>query len=62
MEKINGIDYTFRFIDGSFWETGGEECSQEALWGKVRYTTPTNLVSAPEFFSKLPVHGRLRFY
>lgn len=33
MEKINGIDYTFRFIDGSFWETGGEEYSQEALWG-----------------------------
>lgn len=33
MEKINGIDSTFRFIDGSFWETGGEEYSQEALWG-----------------------------
>ena len=33
MEKINGIDYQFRFIDGSFWETGGEEYSQEALWG-----------------------------
>ncbi|PHR43943.1 MAG: aldehyde oxidoreductase [Fluviicola sp.] len=33
MEKINGIDYNFRFIDGSFWETGGKEYSQEALWG-----------------------------
>lgn len=32
LEKINGIDYNFRFVDGSFWETGGEEYSQEALW------------------------------
>lgn len=34
IEKINQIDYNYRFIDGSFWETGGEEYSQEALWGK----------------------------
>ncbi len=33
LKKINGIDYRFRFIDGSFWETGGEEYSKEALWG-----------------------------
>lgn len=33
IEKINEIDYNFRFIDGSFWETGGEEYSQESLWG-----------------------------
>lgn len=31
--KINEIDYNFRFVNGSFWETGGEEYSQEALWG-----------------------------
>lgn len=33
IEKIDAIDYNFRFVDGSFWETGGEEYSQEALWG-----------------------------
>ncbi|MDX1651401.1 MAG: aldo/keto reductase [Brumimicrobium sp.] len=33
MDKINQIDYEFRFIDGSFWEEGGEEYSQKALWG-----------------------------
>jgi alcohol dehydrogenase (NADP+) len=33
MEKINEINYSFRFIDGSFWEKGGKEYSQEALWG-----------------------------
>ncbi|MGM0477984.1 MAG: aldo/keto reductase [Bacteroidota bacterium] len=33
VKKINEIDYSFRFIDGSFWETGGKEYSQEALWG-----------------------------
>ncbi|MGM0477983.1 MAG: hypothetical protein ACQERC_02085 [Bacteroidota bacterium] len=33
IEKIDAIDYNFRFVDGSFWETGGKEYSQEALWG-----------------------------
>ncbi|MEX1191040.1 MAG: aldo/keto reductase [Brumimicrobium sp.] len=33
VNKINDIDYEFRFIDGSFWKQGGEEYSQKALWG-----------------------------
>jgi alcohol dehydrogenase (NADP+) len=33
IEKIDSIDYSFRFVDGSFWKAGGEDYSQEALWG-----------------------------
>ena len=33
MEKINGIDYEYRFVDGSFWSAGGKDYSVEALWG-----------------------------
>lgn len=33
MSKIEGIDYEYRFVDGSFWAAGGSDYTQKALWG-----------------------------